>query len=107
DEGLDAALEAHLLALLDGVPLVGEHDQHTRVEEGKLAQAMLQRREVELGHGEGPRTRQEGDLRAPLVAGGAKDRERRQRLSVAELDEMLLAVAPDGQLEPGRERIHD
>ncbi len=64
DEGLDAALVAHLLALLDRMALVGEHDRHAGIEEGQFAQAVLERREIELGHGEGLRGGQERDLRA-------------------------------------------
>ena len=66
DEGLDAALVAQLLALLDRVAHVGQHDPHARIEEGELAQPVLQRRVVELDHGEGARARQEGHLGAAL-----------------------------------------
>ena len=58
-------------------------------------------------HREGLLRRQERDLGAALVVGGADDRERRDGLAVAELHEVFLAVAPDGELEPGRERIDD
>jgi len=98
--------KASTLALLDRVAHVGEHDQHARIEEGELAQPVLERREIEFGHGEGPRARQEGHLGAALVMGRAHDRQRGKRLAVAELHEMLLAVAPDGELEPRRQRIH-
>ena len=74
DECLDAALVAHLLALLDRVALVGEHDADARVEERELAQAMLERREIELDHREGLGRRQERHLGAALV------RPRRRRL---------------------------
>ena len=79
--------------------------RHAGIEEGEFAQPMLQRREVELGHGEGLRRRQEGHLGAALAVGGADDRERRDRVAVAEFHEVLLAVAPDRELEPGRQRI--
>ncbi len=49
--------------------------------------------------------RQERHLGAALVARGADDGERRDRLAVAKFHEVLLAVAPDGQLEPARQRI--
>ena len=42
DEGLDAALVDHLLALLDRVAAVGQHDADAGIEEGEFAQAMLQ-----------------------------------------------------------------
>ena len=106
DEGLDPALVEQLLALLDRVAHVGQHDPHAGIEEGELAQPVLQRREVELGHGEGARARQERHLGAALVVRGADHRQRSERVAVAELDEMLLAVAPDRELEPGRERVH-
>ena len=105
DEGLDAALVAHLLALLDGVAHVGQHDGDAGIEEGEFAQPVLQRGEIELRHGEGLRRRQERHLGAALVARGADDGERGDRLAVAKFHEMLLAVAPDGQLEPARQRI--
>ena len=43
--------------------------------------------------------------RRPSAA--ADDGERRHRVAVAELHEMLVAVAPDAQLEGGRQGIHD
>ena len=52
DEGLDAALVDQLFAVLDGVAHVGEHDLDAGIEEGELAQPVLQRREIELRHGE-------------------------------------------------------
>ena len=39
-------------------------------------------------------------LGAALVIGRADNRERSDRLAVVELHEMLMAVAPDRQLEP-------
>src|SRR5262249_19737237 len=107
DESFDPALVTQLLALLHGMTHVGEDDQHTRVEEGEFAQPVLQRREIEFRHGEGLRARQEGDLGPALVASGADDGQRGYRFAVAELHEVLLAVAPDGELEPARERIDD
>src|SRR5262245_12012894 len=106
DEGLDPALVTQLLALLDRVAQVGKHDQHARIEEGQLAQPVLQRREIEVGHGEGLRARQEAHLGAALAVCRAHHLERGERLAVAELHEVLLAVAPDRELEPGRERVH-
>ena len=105
DESLDAALVAHLLALLDGMALVGQHDGDAGIEEGELAQPVLQRGEVELRHGEGFLRRQERHLGAALVVGGAGLGERRHRFAVVELHEMLFAVAPDGELEPARQRV--
>src|SRR3546814_17510992 len=36
-----------------GMAAVGQQDVHARIEEGQLAQAVLQRLEIELDHGEG------------------------------------------------------
>jgi hypothetical protein len=47
-EGFDPALVDQLRDLLLGAARVGEHDPHAGIQEGELAQAMLQRREVEL-----------------------------------------------------------
>ena len=105
DEGLDAALVAHLLALLDRVAHIGEHDGDAGIQKCEFAQPVLQRGEVELRHGEGFLRRQEGHLGAALVTRGADHGERGCRLAVAELHEMLQAVAPDGDLEPSRERV--
>ena len=66
---------------------------------------MLQRGEVELRHGEGFFRRQERHFGAALVVGVADHGERSDRVAVVELHEMRLAVAPDGELEPGRQRV--
>ena len=102
----DAALVAHLLGLLVGVALVLQHHAHARVEEGELAQAVLQRGVVELGDVvERLEARPERDLGAALVAGVADHLERRLGDAVAEAHEVLLAVAPDLELEHGGERV--
>ena len=55
-----------------------QHDAHAGVEEGQLAQAVLERGVVELGDVvERLGARQEGDLGAALVAGVADHLERR------------------------------
>ena len=74
DEGLDPALVPQLFALLDGVPHIGEHDPHARIEEGELTQPVLQRCVIELDHGESLRARQEGHLGAAPIMGRADDR---------------------------------
>src|ERR671925_364646 len=69
---------------------------------------MLERLITEFGDiVEGLEARQEGDLRAALAARLTDDLERALGLAVREADKVLLAVAPDGQLEPRRERIDD
>ena len=68
---------------------------------------MLQRREVELRHGEGLLRRQKRHFGAALVVSGADDGERSDRFAVAELHGMLMAVAPDRELEPAGKRVDD
>src|SRR6188472_1358726 len=92
-ERLDAALIPHLLSFLDGVPLVGEDDEDARIEKCELTQPMLQRGEIELRHRERLRTGKKRHL-GSTPRGSADDRQRRERLAVAEFDEMLLPVAP-------------
>ena len=77
------------------------------IQERELAQAVLQRREIELDHGEGLGRRQEGHLGAALAVGIADDRERRDRVAVGELHVVFLAVAPDRELQPARQRVDD
>ena len=52
-EGFDAAVVDHVLALFDRVTLVRQDDVDAGIEEREFAQAMLQRRPVELDLGEG------------------------------------------------------
>ncbi len=106
-ERLDAALVDHLLALLDGVALVGQHDADAGIEERQFAQAVLQRRPVEFGHGEGLLGGQERHLGAAPLERGADVGERGDRLAVAELDHGFAAVAPDRELEHARQRVDD
>ena len=98
DEFLDAALVMHLLALLDRVAHVGQHDVDAGIQERELAQAMLQRREIVFDVGEGLLGGEERHLGAALAVGIADHRERRHGIAMGEFDEMLLAVAPDPQL---------
>ena len=111
-EGLESPFVVKVVALHLDVARIGEHNVDPGIEEGELAQTMLDRRVIELDHGEGLTRRGEGDFRAAL--GHAvhdrrrpDDRERRDRLAVGEFDEMLKSVAPDAQHEPGRERVDD
>ncbi len=105
-EGLEPAVVAHLDRARLHPARVGEHDAQARIEEGELAQAVLQRRRVELDHGEGLARRQERHLRAGNMVGRAHLGERRLGLAVAEAHEMLVAVAPDAQLQPFGQRVH-
>src|SRR5262249_51338640 len=101
DKGFDAALVAHFLALLDRMPHVGKDDCDAGVEESKFAQAMLQRREIELRHRERLLRRKERHLRAALAWRRPHDLEGGLRISVAKFDVMFLAVTPDREPEPG------
>ena len=76
------------------------------IQEGELAQAMFERRVIIFRHGEGFGAGEEGQLRPALALGIADHDERRNRHTMTEFDEMLLAVAPDTQGQPGGERIH-
>ncbi len=105
DEFLDTAIVAHLLALLDRVTHVGQHDIDAGIQEREFAQAMLERRKVIFDIGEGSGRGQERDLGAALAIGLANHLERRHRIAMGEFDEMLLAVAPDPQLQLARQRV--
>ena len=107
DELLDAALVVHLLALLDRVAHVGQHDVDAGIQERELAQAMLQRREIIFDIGEGFGRGEERHLGAALAIGVADHLQRRHRVAMGELDEMFLAVAPDPQLQLARQRVDD
>src|SRR5829696_8632468 len=72
-ESLDAAFVAQLLTLLDRMAHVGQNDSDAGIEKGELAQPVLQRREVELHHGEGIRRWEERDLGTALAVGVADD----------------------------------
>ena len=77
-EGFEAAVVVqHDLLLLDAA-LVGQNDRHAGIEEGELAQAMLERGEVEFGLGEGLRARAGTSLPCRACRRAvADDRERR------------------------------
>ena len=107
DELLDAAVVTHLLALLDRVTHVGENDVDAGIEEGEFAQPMLERRIVVFDILESVRGGEEGHLGAALALGLADHLQRRNRVAMGELDEMLLVVAPDAQLQLARQRVDD
>ena len=75
---------------------VRQHDLGAGVQERQLAQAMLERRDSRtptLVNVFG--ARQERHLGAALALAVADDLQRRHRHAVVELDEVLLALAPD------------
>ena len=112
-ECLEPALVEQLLDLVLGAARVGQHDANAGVQERQLAQPMLDPREVVVDHREGLRRGEKGHLgAAPRLAravgfGRADDLERARDVAVGELGDMLLAVAPDAQLEPSREGVDD
>ena len=61
---------------------------------------------VEIDHGERIGRRHERDLRAGLAAGIANDFERPLGHAVGEPHRVLLAVPPNGEVEPAGERVH-
>ena len=77
------------------------------IQECELAQPMLERREIELDHREGFGRGQERHLGAALVLGLADDGKRRDRHAMGELHDVLMAVAPDPELQLARERVDD
>ena len=104
--GAKAAFIEHFSALLVGMTLVAQYDFRTRVQERQFAQAMLQRGVVELDLGEGFRARQERHAGTALVRHGwPHNLQRCLGIAVAETDEVLLAIAPNGEIEPSRERV--
>ena len=106
DECLDAALVVEGREPGLGSALVPQRDVQAGVEEGELAQAMLQLVEIELGLREDLARRQEGHARARALGGLARDAERRLRLAAGEAHGVFLAVAADAELQPLRERVH-
>ena len=107
DERGDATLVEELdVDLLDAAGIV-EEDADAGIEEGELAQPVLERGEVELEIVEGVGRGCEGHLGPGLAAGVANDGERRLGLTLGEAHHMFLAVAPDAQFEPRRQRVDD
>ncbi len=105
----EAALVMHRHRLRLDTPRVGQAHDDAGIQEGELADAMLERGEVELDLGEGLGARQESDLGAGLLARalaarrqhwrGTDDGERRLGIAVVKADEMLGTVAEDSQVE--------
>ena len=108
DERADPALVIQFVLDPLLVARVGEDQAHARVEEGELAEAVLELLEIEFDDLERVGARQERDLGALLALGcRADDLQRRFGIAVGEAHVMLFAVAPDGQIEPFAERVDD
>jgi hypothetical protein len=88
------------------VALVVNRDRHAGVEERELAEPLRQRLEAELDDLEHRRVGLERDLGAALV-GRAGDLEIADRRAALVALLMHLSVAPDLELEPFRQRVHD
>ena len=67
---------------------------------------MLQRRIVEVDHGEGLWRWHERDARTGFAVRVSHDLKRPCGHTIGEADDMLLAVAPDGELKHARQCIH-
>ena len=107
DESSDAAFVEQVDFLRLFMPRVAQDDMHAAVEESELAVAVLELLEVELRDLEGRGRREEGDFRALLEAGlvvrwrGIADYlQRLDRIAEFEAHVVLLAVAPDIELQP-------
>ena len=96
-----------------GMAQVAQLDHHARVQERQLAQAVLQRLQVEVDVAEGGDRRKERHLRAGQRLAGvladrglARDLQRLDRVAALEAHLVALAVAVDLQLQPIAERVH-
>ena len=94
DEVLDAALVVELGGARALAALVGDRDPQAAGEERGLAQALLERRELELERLEDVGVREEGDRRAGLARGLAL-------LERALRDAALVGLAPDVAVAAG------
>ncbi len=112
-EGLDPAFIVQDLLELLGPAMVLQLDDHARVEEGELAQAVLERLQVEVDVGEGGDRGVEGDLGArqdlAIVAQRrvARDAQALDRVAALEPHLVAFAVAIDDQLQPVGQGVDD
>ena len=82
--------------------LVGQDDAHPGIQERQFAQARFEGVVAEIGLGEGVFGRPKADAGTALIPGNfTGHRQRVEGLAVGEGHLVLLAVAPDGQLQPG------
>ena len=89
-----------------GRAFVFQHDAHARVQEGQLAQAVFQRLVAVVEVREGLVRRQETHLRAGPPWRLADHAQVLDRLAGLEPGIVFLALAPDRQVEPVRQRVH-
>ncbi len=103
----EPAVVMQLDAALLGRAVVDQHDAYPRIQKGQLTQSMFQGRGVEVGHGEDLARGQEGDLRSRPLTSIAHLRQGGLDFATTKTDEMLLAVAPNRQLQPFRQGVDD
>ncbi len=109
-EGLEPAFVVQIDRFRLDAAGVGQHEMHAGIQERQLAQAMLQGGVVELGLGEGFFRRKKrdfgpGEELAVLLRRLGDHGQRRLGNAMAEAHVVLLAVAPDAQIQPLRQRI--
>ena len=109
NKGADAAFIHQLCFVSFSAALVAEDDAHAGIEEGQLAQAVLQRFGAIFRHGEGFRAGEEFYRSACIGLAALCFRAVAnflQRLighaAIDEAAEMLFAIAVDGQVQPNR-----
>ena len=89
------------------LPLVMQLDSDLRVQVGKFAQALLQRRPNEVPVAEGLRRGKEADRRSGPAPRRSLDVQRLDSDPALETGEVLLAVPPDSNFKPVRKRVDD
>ena len=96
DERFEPAIVMKAGAFRLGLAQIGQHQRHAAVQEGQLAQPVLERCKIEFGLGEGRGARQKGNLgagRQPLAARAGRPGRRRaklgeRRLGVVRVDDL-------------------
>ena len=106
-KGSYTAIIDHGVRIELGLTLIAQGDLDAGVQEGELAQAVLQRFAIELGHGEGFFRRHKAHFRALLARLGiAHHLEVFLGIAAAETHPVPLAIAPDGQVHPVGQGVH-
>ena len=102
-----SALIHHVLAARLGMAQIGEDDVDARIQERQFAQPVLKRAIVIFDHGEGLLRDFEGHFRAVPAFAGTDFGERGIGNAMGEAHGVLLPVAPDAELEPFRQSVHN
>ena len=106
DKGFQPAFVMQCDFLLLHPALVSQHDGDAGVQEGEFAQTVFEGGVIELRLGESVCAGQEGDFGAAFTGSFSHNGQRRFRHAVAEAHVVFLAVAPDAQVQPFRQRVH-